>query len=81
VFDHLAGIIKGRGVDHGVVQAAALGVLRLCQRLLPYKPEAAEPLLRGLQLVPSLDPEVRVWHVRGEGLGLGLSLCQAYVLG
>jgi len=58
VFDHLAGIIKGRGVDHGVVQAAALGVLRLCQRLLPYKPEAAEPLLRGLQLVPSLDPEV-----------------------
>ncbi len=40
------------------LQSAATGVLRLCQRLLPYKPEAAEPLLRGLQLVPSLDPEV-----------------------
>lgn len=38
--------------------AAATGVLRLCQRLLPYKPEAAEPLLRGLQLVPGLTAEV-----------------------
>jgi hypothetical protein len=42
-----------------VVAAAATGVLRLCQRLLPYKPDAAEPLLRGLQLVPGLAPEVR----------------------
>lgn len=40
-------------------QTAAGGLLRLCQRLLPYKPEVAELLLQGLQLVPSLDPEVR----------------------
>lgn len=41
-----------------LVAAGTLGLLRLCQRLLPCKPEAAELLLRGLQLVPSLDPEV-----------------------
>eukprot|EP00878_Enallax_costatus_P015929 GHUV01016699.1.p1 GENE.GHUV01016699.1~~GHUV01016699.1.p1 ORF type:complete len:757 (+),score=260.66 GHUV01016699.1:586-2856(+) len=58
VFDHLSAIIRGKGVDGNLVAAAAVGLLRLCQRLLPCKPEAAEPLLRGLQLVPNLDPEV-----------------------
>ncbi|WIA18254.1 hypothetical protein OEZ85_009722 [Tetradesmus obliquus] len=58
VFDHLCAIIRGKGVEGTLVAAAAVGLLRLCQRLLPCKPEAAEPLLRGLQLVPSLDPEV-----------------------
>lgn len=46
-------------VEGMLVAAGTLGLLRLCQRLLPCKPEAAELLLRGLQLVPSLDPEVR----------------------
>ncbi|KAF8061912.1 hypothetical protein HT031_004172 [Scenedesmus sp. PABB004] len=58
VLDHLSAIIRGKGVDGALVAAGAVGLLRLCQRLLPCKPEAAEPLLRGLQLVPSLDPEV-----------------------
>jgi hypothetical protein len=62
VFDHLCAIIRGKGVEGTLVAAAAVGLLRLCQRLLPCKPEAAEPLLRGLQLVPSLDPEVRYMH-------------------
>jgi hypothetical protein len=47
-------------VEGTLVAAGTLGLLRLCQRLLPCKPEAAELLLRGLQLVPSVDPEVRV---------------------
>jgi hypothetical protein len=60
VFDHLTSIIRGgKAVDEGVVASAAIGVLRLCQRLLPYKPDAAEPLLWGLQLVPALNPEVK----------------------
>jgi hypothetical protein len=46
-------------VEGTLVAAGTLGLLRLCQRLLPCKPEAAELLLRGLQLVPSVDPEVR----------------------
>lgn len=58
VLDHLSAIIRGKGVEGALVAAAAVGLLRLCQRLLPCKPEAAEPLLRGLQLVPGLDPEV-----------------------
>eukprot|EP00775_Hariotina_reticulata_P002968 gene2968-3253_t len=58
VLDHLSAIIRGKGVEGTLVAAAAVGLLRLCQRLLPCKPEAAEPLLRGLQLVPGLDPEV-----------------------
>lgn len=58
MFDHLSAIIRGKGVEGHLVAAAAVGLLRLCQRLLPCKPEAAEPLLRGLQLVPNLDPEV-----------------------
>jgi hypothetical protein len=37
-------------VDARVVEGAAVGILRLCQRLLPYKPDVAEPLLRGLQV-------------------------------
>jgi hypothetical protein len=69
VFDHLCAIIRGKGVEGTLVAAAAVGLLRLCQRLLPCKPEAAEPLLRGLQLVPSLDPEVGV----GVHAQLGLS--------
>lgn len=47
-----------RQVEGTLVAAGTLGLLRLCQRLLPCKPEAAELLLRGLQLVPSVDPEV-----------------------
>eukprot|EP00877_Chromochloris_zofingiensis_P013112 jgi/Chrzof1/8054/UNPLg00099.t1 len=58
VMEHLTAIIRGRGVDGAVVQTAASGVLRLCQRLLPYKADAADHLLRGLQLVPSIDPDV-----------------------
>jgi brefeldin A-resistance guanine nucleotide exchange factor 1 len=66
VFDHLTSIIRGgKAVDEGVVASAAIGVLRLCQRLLPYKPDAAEPLLRGLQLVPALNPEVRRKRTNG----------------
>lgn len=44
------GIIRGKSVDARVVERAAVGILRLCQRLLPYKPDVAEPLLRGLQV-------------------------------
>ena len=49
-------IIRGKGVDARVVEGAAVGILRLCQRLLPYKPDVAEPLLRGLQVGPRLGP-------------------------
>ena len=37
---------------------AALGLLRICTRLLPYKESSAEALLKSLQLVLRLDPHV-----------------------
>ena len=35
---------------------AALGLLRVCQRLLPYKEDTAEALLKSLQLLLRLSP-------------------------
>lgn len=35
---------------------AALGLLRVCQRLLPYKEDTADALLRSLQLLLRLSP-------------------------
>lgn len=39
-----------------LVARAALGLLRVCQRLLPYKPDTADALLRSLQLLLRLSP-------------------------
>lgn len=50
-------IIRGRAMDAAVVVKAAVSILRLTRRLLPYRPDFAEPLLRALQLVPGLAPE------------------------
>ena len=52
---------------------AALGLLRICTRLLPYKESSAEALLKSLQLVLRLDPHV-AWdlaqHIAAELLKL-----------
>ncbi len=39
-----------------LVARAALGLLRVCQRLLPYKEDTAEALLKSLQLLLRLSP-------------------------
>lgn len=39
-----------------LVARAALGLLRVCQRLLPYKEDTADALLRSLQLLLRLSP-------------------------
>ncbi len=33
-------------------------MLRLCQRLLPYKTDISEPLMMGIQLVSLVDEQV-----------------------
>jgi hypothetical protein len=33
-------------VDGAIVERGVIGMLHLCQRLLPYKSDVAEPLLR-----------------------------------
>ena len=50
--------LQGNG-KHGatpLVARAALGLLRVCQRLLPYKQETADALLKSLQLLLRLSP-------------------------
>ncbi|KAK9109781.1 hypothetical protein Sjap_017841 [Stephania japonica] len=41
-----------------LVEKAAFGLLKICQRLLPYKENLADDLLRSLQLVLKLDARV-----------------------
>lgn len=41
-----------------LVEKAVFGLLRICQRLLPYKENLADELLRSLQLVLKLDARV-----------------------
>ncbi|GMH45726.1 hypothetical protein BSKO_13689 [Bryopsis sp. KO-2023] len=41
-----------------LIEGAILGLLKVCQRLLPYKPEVADLLLKSLELVLGLDPGV-----------------------
>lgn len=56
-----------------LVERAVLGLLRVCQRLLPYKEEIADELLRSLHLIFKLDPTVAeelAVVITGEVLGL-----------
>lgn len=41
-----------------------MAMMRLCQRLLPYKTDISEPLLRGIQLVSLVDEQVRCRAIR-----------------
>lgn len=41
-----------------LVERAVMGLLRVCQRLLPYKEDTAEMLLSSMKLVVGLSPEV-----------------------
>jgi brefeldin A-resistance guanine nucleotide exchange factor 1 len=41
-----------------LVERAVLGLLRICQRLLPYKEDTADMLLRSLRLVIGLASAV-----------------------
>jgi brefeldin A-resistance guanine nucleotide exchange factor 1 len=44
------------------VERAVTGLLRICQRLLPYKEDTAETLLRSLKLAIGLSPNV-AWEL------------------
>eukprot|EP00887_Chlorella_sp_A99_P008000 scaffold12.g8000.t1 len=46
------------GEANPLVERAVMGLLRVCQRLLPYKEDTAEMLLSSMKLVVGLSPEV-----------------------
>eukprot|EP00249_Psilotum_nudum_P020568 c27761_g1_i1 orf=605-5020(+) len=58
VYEHIAGIVQTTVVPCLLVEKAVFGLLRICQRLLPYKEDLAEELLRSLQLILKLDARV-----------------------
>lgn len=45
-----------------LLETSVLHILRICQRLLPYKPEVSDLLLRSLELVLSVEPS-RIKHM------------------
>ncbi|EXB65279.1 Pattern formation protein [Morus notabilis] len=58
VYEHIAGIVQSTVMPCALVDKAVFGLLRICQRLLPYKENLADELLRSLQLVLKLDARV-----------------------
>ncbi|PKA64977.1 ARF guanine-nucleotide exchange factor GNOM [Apostasia shenzhenica] len=58
VYEHIANIVQSTVMPCALVEKAVFGLLRICQRLLPYKEKLADELLRSLQLVLKLDARV-----------------------
>ncbi|KAH7537156.1 ARF guanine-nucleotide exchange factor GNOM [Ziziphus jujuba] len=58
VYDYIANIVQSTVMPCALVEKAVFGLLRICQRLLPYKENLADELLRSLQLVLKLDARV-----------------------
>ncbi|GJW13804.1 ARF guanine-nucleotide exchange factor GNOM [Tanacetum coccineum] len=58
VYEHIANIVQTTVIPCALVEKAVFGLMRICQRLLPYKENLADDLLRSLQLVLKLDARV-----------------------
>ncbi|KAL5569029.1 hypothetical protein UlMin_025604 [Ulmus minor] len=58
VYEHISNIVQSSVMPCTLVEKAVFGLLRICQRLLPYKENLADELLRSLQLVLKLDARV-----------------------
>jgi brefeldin A-resistance guanine nucleotide exchange factor 1 len=57
-FNHLKSIVDSAALLSPLVEKGVFGLLRICQRLVPYKEEVADELLRSLQLILKLDAKV-----------------------
>ncbi|CAN8233076.1 unnamed protein product [Cochlearia groenlandica] len=58
VYLHISGIVQSTSTPCPLVEKAVFGVLKICQRLLPYKETLTDELLKSLQLVLKLDARV-----------------------
>lgn len=58
VYDHIASIVQSTSMPSPLVEKAVFGLLKICQRLLPYKENLADELMRSLQLILKLDARV-----------------------
>ncbi|GAU36373.1 hypothetical protein TSUD_151400 [Trifolium subterraneum] len=55
VYEHISNIVKSTVMPCALIEKAVLGLLRICHRLLPYKENMADELLKSLQLILKLD--------------------------
>jgi golgi-specific brefeldin A-resistance guanine nucleotide exchange factor 1 len=58
VFEHITHIVQCTVMPCNLVEKAVFGLLHICQRLLPYKANLVDDLLRSLQLILKLDARV-----------------------
>ncbi|KAK7290144.1 hypothetical protein RIF29_04358 [Crotalaria pallida] len=58
VYEHISNIVQSTVLPCALVEKAVFGLLRICHRLLPYKENIADELLKSLQLVLKLDARV-----------------------
>ncbi|KMZ75985.1 SEC7-like guanine nucleotide exchange family protein [Zostera marina] len=58
VYDHIASIVQSTVMPCPLVEKAVFGLLKICQRLLPYREELVDDLLKSLQLILKLDARV-----------------------
>ncbi|XP_059644350.1 ARF guanine-nucleotide exchange factor GNOM-like [Cornus florida] len=58
VYEHIANIVQSTTMPCALVEKAVFGLLRICQRLLPYKENLTDELLKSLQLILKLDARV-----------------------
>lgn len=58
VYEHIANVVRSTVMPCALVEKAVFGLLRICQRLLPYKENLTDELLKSLQLILKLDARV-----------------------
>lgn len=58
VYEHIASVVQSTAMPCALVEKAVFGLLRICQRLLPYKENLTDELLKSLQLILKLDARV-----------------------
>ncbi|KAJ9173254.1 hypothetical protein P3X46_016411 [Hevea brasiliensis] len=58
VYEHISNVVQSTIMPCTLVEKAVFGLLRICQRLLPYKENLTDELLKSLQLILKLDARV-----------------------
>ncbi|XP_050230369.1 ARF guanine-nucleotide exchange factor GNOM-like [Mercurialis annua] len=58
VYGHISNVVQSTIMPCTLVEKAVFGLLRICKRLLPYKENLTDELLKSLQLILRLDARV-----------------------
>ncbi|KAJ9147583.1 hypothetical protein P3X46_029727 [Hevea brasiliensis] len=58
VYEHISNVVQSTIMPCTLLEKAVFGLLRICQRLLPYKENLTDELLKSLQLILKLNTRV-----------------------